>query len=68
MLCELCGSEDVHNFHHFIPRTLHSNKWFKKRYTPAALPAGGLFYSSRRRYSEPAVDEEHHRTAQILNS
>ena len=29
MLCELCYSEVVHNFHHYIPRTLHSNKWFK---------------------------------------
>jgi hypothetical protein len=34
MLCELCQSEDAHNFHHFIPRTLHTNKWFK----PYALP------------------------------
>ena len=28
-LCELCEAEEVYNFHHFIPRTLHSNKWFK---------------------------------------
>ena len=33
MLCQLCESEDAYNFHHFIPRTLHSNKWFKKWYT-----------------------------------
>ena len=40
MLCELCESEDAHNFHHFIPRTLHSNKWFKKRYTREQMQAG----------------------------
>ena len=40
MLCELCQSEDAHNFHHFIPRTLHSNKWFKKRYTRKQMQAG----------------------------
>ncbi len=40
MLCQLCGREPSHNFHHFIPRTLHSNKWFKKRYTRQELRAG----------------------------
>jgi hypothetical protein len=40
MLCELCQSEDAHNFHHFIPRTLHSNKWFKKRYTRKQMQEG----------------------------
>ena len=33
MLCQLCQCEDSHNFHHVIPRTLHSNKWFKRRYS-----------------------------------
>ena len=40
MLCELCFSEVVHNFHHYIPRTLHSNKWFKKRYTREQMQEG----------------------------
>ena len=40
MLCELCQREESHNFHHFIPRTLHSNKWFKKRYTREQMHAG----------------------------
>ena len=26
MLCRLCQCEAAYNFHHFIPRTLHSNK------------------------------------------
>lgn len=33
MLCELCGVNEVHNQHHLIPKTCHSNKWFKKRYS-----------------------------------
>lgn len=40
MLCELCQCEESHNFHHFIPRTLHSNKWFKKRYTRQQMQEG----------------------------
>ena len=40
MLCQLCQCEESQNFHHFIPRTLHSNKWFKKRYTRERMRAG----------------------------
>ncbi len=32
--CELCEREvTVITQHHLIPRTLHTNKWFKKRFT-----------------------------------
>jgi hypothetical protein len=40
LLCELCQAEAAHNFHHLIPRTLHSNKWFKRRYTRQEMQAG----------------------------
>jgi hypothetical protein len=40
MLCELCQAEDAHNFHHLIPRTLHTNKWFKRRYTREQMQVG----------------------------
>ncbi len=40
MLCELCECEDAYNFHHFIPRTLHSNKWFKRRFTRQQMQQG----------------------------
>lgn len=40
MLCELCQCEEAYNFHHFIPRTLHANKWFKRRYTRQQLQQG----------------------------
>lgn len=38
--CELCKSEVAYNFHHFIPRTTHSNKWFKKNYTREEMREG----------------------------
>jgi hypothetical protein len=39
--CELCGREEVVlTFHHLIPRTLHSNKKFKKLYTREELCRG----------------------------
>jgi hypothetical protein len=37
--CALCGREPKLGTteHHLIPRTCHSNKWFKKRYTPEQM-------------------------------
>jgi hypothetical protein len=40
MLCQLCQSDQAHNFHHFIPHTLHGNKWFKKRFTREEMADG----------------------------
>jgi len=40
MLCELCGCEEHYNFHHFIPVTNHSNKWFKKNFTREEMRQG----------------------------
>jgi hypothetical protein len=40
MLCQLCQCEESHNFHHFIPRTLHGNKWFRERYTREQMRGG----------------------------
>ncbi|MEM7656789.1 MAG: hypothetical protein AAF399_11720 [Bacteroidota bacterium] len=34
IICELCEREvERTSRHHLIPRTLHSNKWFKKRFS-----------------------------------
>ncbi len=38
--CDLCQCDVAYNFHHFIPRTLHSNKWFKKRYSREEMRRG----------------------------
>ena len=40
MICELCQSEEAQNFHHLIPKTLHSNKWFKRRYSREQMRQG----------------------------
>jgi hypothetical protein len=40
MLCQLCRCDEAYNFHHFIPATLRSNKWFKKRYTKEEMRSG----------------------------
>lgn len=40
MLCELCQTDAATSRHHLIPRTLHSNKWFKRRYTRQEMQQG----------------------------
>lgn len=42
--CELCGSKhDYLNFHHLIPRTLHTNKWFKREYSREYMAHHGIW-------------------------
>lgn len=39
--CDLCQREEISlTFHHLIPKTLHSKKWFKKNYTETQLNCG----------------------------
>jgi hypothetical protein len=39
-VCEFCHAGAVASFHHLIPRTLHSNRWFKQRYTREQMSEG----------------------------
>ena len=42
--CELCGRSDQYlNFHHLIPRTLHSNKRYKKIYDKDFMNHHGIW-------------------------
>jgi 5-methylcytosine-specific restriction endonuclease McrA len=42
--CQLCGSfDDYLNFHHLIPRTLHSNKKFEKLYDKKYMQSNGIW-------------------------
>ena len=42
--CELCGSSlDYLNFHHLIPRTLHSTKYFEKRFKKDFMRHHGIW-------------------------
>jgi len=40
--CELCDRVKELSFHHLIPRTLHSNKYYKKTYVSSYLKNTGL--------------------------
>jgi hypothetical protein len=40
MTCELCRADRAFNFHHLIPRTVHSNKWFKKNFAREEMRRG----------------------------
>ena len=40
-ICTLCSRESVHlTYHHLIPKTLHSKKWYKKTYSDDRLQSG----------------------------
>ena len=36
----MCGREMPLTFHHYIPRTLHANKWFRKNFTREQMAEG----------------------------
>ena len=42
--CQLCGRVTKRGTteHHLIPRTCHSNKWFKKRFTKTEMKSRGV--------------------------
>lgn len=44
-VCELCSREAVLTFHHLIPVTLHSRKWFAKNYSRDELHSGSMLCS-----------------------
>lgn len=39
-ICLMCKRDCLLTFHHLIPRTLHSKKWYKKVYTEEDLKRG----------------------------
>jgi len=40
--CKLCGSEHLITFHHLIPKSCHTNKWFKKNFTKQEMTENGV--------------------------
>lgn len=40
--CQLCNRVKGLTFHHFIPVTLHKNKWFKKNFDKIVMTTGGM--------------------------
>ena len=39
--CEFCDREKELTFHHYIPRTVHTNKWFKKNFKLSYMKTHG---------------------------
>ena len=42
MNCDFCSREKPLTFHHFIPRTLHKSKYYKKNYESSYLSNHGV--------------------------
>jgi len=42
-LCALCGRTEELAFHHLIPRTCHSNKCFKKKFSFDEMKKRGIY-------------------------
>jgi len=40
--CSFCGRVRKLTFHHLIPKTCHSNKWFKKNFASQEMKSRGL--------------------------
>jgi len=40
--CVLCGSQYGITFHHLIPKTCHTNKWFKKNFSMEDMRERGI--------------------------
>lgn len=40
--CELCARERRLTFHHLIPVTLHSNRWFKRNFSREEMHRGAM--------------------------
>lgn len=69
-VCPLCQRETALTFHHLIPRTLHSNKWFRKRFSREQMHGGinicRLCHSGLHRYyDEKTLGRRYHSLAQI---
>lgn len=72
MLCELCENEDAYNFHHFIPRTLHSKKRIKKTHTKVELACGLRLCKTCHKtihefFSEKELGERYNTRKNLLN-
>ena len=56
--CELCRRDGPRTFHHLIPRSLHSNKWFRKNYSKEEMQTGLYLCSDCHSALHKFVDEK----------
>jgi hypothetical protein len=64
--CDLCGRQRSLTFHHLIPRTVHTNRWFKKRFTRDQMNSGIMICRACHRYLHEHFD--HKELARDLNT
>lgn len=75
MICALCGREvDLTTFHHLIPCTLHTKKWWQDRYTWEELKTLGLdlcvlcHHAVHDFYDEKTLGKEYYTRELLLTS
>lgn len=62
--CALCGSDKLITFHHLIPKSCHSNKWFKKNFDRTEIQENGISICRRchsfihKKFSEKTLGRE----------
>ena len=70
--CALCGRAERLTFHHLIPRTLHSNKWFKRNFTRERMNSGVELcrdcHSAVHRFASEKELGRHYNTLELLRS
>ncbi len=70
--CAFCGSSQLLTFHHLIPKSCHSNKWFKKRFSREQMLQGGLVVCRpchnfiHQRFSEKQLGRYYYTLAALL--
>ena len=48
--CSFCGIDKLITFHHLIPKSLHSNKWFKKNFAMKDMQQRGIYICRKCHY------------------
>ena len=70
--CALCGRDAPLTFHHLIPRSLHSNKWFKKNFSRERMQEGVELCRDCHSAIHQAADEKelarHYNTLEALRA
>lgn len=70
--CAMCGRMQPLTFHHLVPRTTRTNKWFKKKFERAAFDEGVNLCRNchsfiHKQYSEKHLGRELNTLEKLLN-
>ena len=70
--CSLCARVTALTFHHLLPKTCHSNKWFKKRFSKEDMQNRGIYVCRachnfiHTRFAEKELGRTYNTTEQLL--